>query len=85
MAGTKVTPTSRCRASKTIGPGWTTLALTPAGRDVWRRAASNLQETVTALEARLERPAAEIQQVLRELHAAFDAELAAPGRPLSRR
>ena len=61
------------------------LRLTPAGRDVWRRAASNLHETVTALEARLERPAAEIQQVLRELQAAFDAELTEPGRALPRR
>ena len=61
------------------------LRLTPAGRDVWHRAASNLGLAVTALEARLERPAAEIQQVLRELQAAFDAELAEPGRPLPRR
>jgi DNA-binding MarR family transcriptional regulator len=61
------------------------LRLTPAGRDVWHRAASNLERAVTALEARLERPAAEIQQVLRELQAAFDAELADPGRLLSRR
>jgi DNA-binding MarR family transcriptional regulator len=61
------------------------LRLTPAGRDVWHSAASNLHLAVTALEARLERPAAEIQQVLRELQAAFDAELAEPGRPLPRR
>jgi DNA-binding MarR family transcriptional regulator len=61
------------------------LRLTPAGRDVWHRAASNLGLAVTALEARLERPAAEIQQVLRELQAAFDAELAEPGHPLPRR
>lgn len=61
------------------------LRLTPAGRDVWHRAASNLHQAVIALEARLERPAAEIQQVLRELQAAFDAELAEPGRPLPRR
>jgi hypothetical protein len=37
---------------------------------------------VVALEGRLERPAAEIQQVLRELQAAFDAELAELGSPL---
>jgi DNA-binding MarR family transcriptional regulator len=61
------------------------LRLTPAGRDVWRRAASNLHRAVTALEARLERSAAEIQQALRELQAAFDAELAEPGRALPRR
>jgi DNA-binding MarR family transcriptional regulator len=61
------------------------LRLTPAGRDVWHRAASNLHQAVIALEARLERPAAEIQQILRELQAAFDAELAEPGRPLPRR
>ena len=61
------------------------LRLTPAGRGVWHRASANLGLAVVALEGRLERPAAEIQQVLRELQAAFDAELAEPGRPLPRR
>jgi DNA-binding MarR family transcriptional regulator len=50
------------------------LRLTPAGRDVWRRAATNLWQVVEALEERLSRPTAEIQQVLRELQEAFDEE-----------
>jgi DNA-binding MarR family transcriptional regulator len=48
------------------------LRLTPTGRDLWRRAATNLWRTVESLEARLSRPSAEIQQVLRELQQAFD-------------
>ena len=52
------------------------LHLTPAGRDVWYRASTNLRRAVAALEERLSRPAAEIQQVLRELQSAFDRELA---------
>jgi DNA-binding MarR family transcriptional regulator len=50
------------------------LRLTPSGRDAWRRAATNLSQVVRALEARLTRPTAEIQQVLRELQEAFDEE-----------
>ena len=50
------------------------LRLTPAGRDVWFRAATNLRHAVAALEARLSRPTAEIQQVLRDLQDAFDQE-----------
>lgn len=49
--------------------------LTPKGRAAWQRAAENLDRTVESLDRRLARPAAEIQQVLRELQAAFDQEL----------
>jgi DNA-binding MarR family transcriptional regulator len=61
------------------------LRLTPSGREAWRRAGSNLRRAVDALERRLDRPAAEIQQVLRELQAAFDAEIATAGRSTLRR
>jgi hypothetical protein len=44
----------------------------------------NLHRIVLSLEARLERPATEIQQVLFELQAAFDAELAASSDPVRR-
>jgi DNA-binding MarR family transcriptional regulator len=59
------------------------LRLTPAGRDAWRRAATNLWVVVESLEARLSRPTAEIQQVLRELQEAFDRE-GAEARPARR-
>jgi len=48
--------------------------LTPTGRDHWRLAATNLWRVVERLEARLSRPAAEVQEVLRELQGAFDEE-----------
>jgi DNA-binding MarR family transcriptional regulator len=50
------------------------LRLTPAGRDAWRLAATNLWRVVERLQARLSRPAEEVQQVLRELQDAFDEE-----------
>jgi DNA-binding MarR family transcriptional regulator len=50
------------------------LRLTSDGREAWFRAATNLKCAVEALEARLSRPAGEIQQVLRELQTAFDEE-----------
>jgi DNA-binding MarR family transcriptional regulator len=61
------------------------LRLTPSGRDAWHRGGTGLHRAVEALELRLERPAADIQEVLRELQAAFDAEVAAEGRPAERR
>jgi DNA-binding MarR family transcriptional regulator len=60
------------------------LRLTTEGREAWGRAGMNLHGIVLSLEARLARPAIEVQQVLFELQAAFDAELAAssdPSRP----
>jgi DNA-binding MarR family transcriptional regulator len=48
------------------------LRLTPSGRDAWRRAATNLWRVVESIEARLSRPTEEVQEVLRELQAAFD-------------
>lgn len=60
------------------------LRLTPAGREGWHRAGKNLRRAVDSLEARLARPAAEIQQVLRELQEAFDQELAESEEPVRR-
>jgi len=60
------------------------LRLTPAGRQAWHRAGKNLRGAVDSLEARFARPAAEIQQVLRELQAAFDQELAESEEPARR-
>lgn len=51
--------------------------LTPKGRRKWIRAGDNLHRIVASVEARLARPSTEVQQVLFELQAAFDAELAA--------
>ena len=50
------------------------LRVTPSGHDAWRLAATNLWRVVERLQARLSRPAAEVQQVLRELQDAFDEE-----------
>jgi DNA-binding MarR family transcriptional regulator len=52
------------------------LRLTTEGREAWGRAGMNLHRVVLSLEARLARPATEVQQVLFELQAAFEAELA---------
>ncbi|HKP17462.1 MAG TPA: MarR family transcriptional regulator [Gaiellaceae bacterium] len=52
------------------------LRLTPRGRRARERAGANLRRAVTRLEARLDRPAAEIQEALLELQRAFDLELA---------
>ena len=60
------------------------LRLTPNGQAAWQRAAKNLRRAVESLDERLARPAAEIQQVLRELQAAFDEELAESGDPARR-
>jgi DNA-binding MarR family transcriptional regulator len=60
------------------------LRLTPAGREAWQRAGKNLRRAVASLEARFARPAAEIQQVLRELQEAFDQELAGSEEPARR-
>jgi phosphohistidine phosphatase SixA len=58
--------------------------LTPEGRRAWQRAGKNLRKAVDSLDKRLARPAAEIQQVLRELQAAFDQELAESEEPARR-
>jgi DNA-binding MarR family transcriptional regulator len=50
------------------------LRRTPGGENAWRLAATNLWRVVQRLESRLSRPAAEIQQVLRELQQVFDEE-----------
>jgi DNA-binding MarR family transcriptional regulator len=55
------------------------LRLTPAGRRIWKRASKHLRRAVEALERRLPRTRAEIQQVLRELQEAVDAELLGRG------
>jgi DNA-binding MarR family transcriptional regulator len=60
------------------------LRLTPAGREARHRAGKNLRRAVDSLEARFARPAAEIQQVLRELQEAFDQELAESEEPARR-
>jgi DNA-binding MarR family transcriptional regulator len=57
------------------------LRLTPRGRRARRRAGENLGRAVRSLEEKLPRPAAEIQQVLRELQEAFDRELAESEEP----
>ena len=56
------------------------LRLSAEGRAAWGRAGENLHHIVVSIEARLDRPASEIQQVLFELQAAFDAELASLSR-----
>ena len=58
--------------------------LTPKGQAAWQRAAKNLGRAVDSLDKRLARPATEIQQVLRELQAAFDQELAESEDPARR-
>jgi DNA-binding MarR family transcriptional regulator len=60
------------------------LRLTPEGRQAWHRAGKGLRRAVDSLEARFARPAAEIQEVLRELQAAFDHELAESEEPARR-
>ena len=60
------------------------LRLTTEGRRAWQRAGKNLRRAVDSLEARLPRAAAEIQQVLRELQAAFDQALAENEEPARR-
>ena len=60
------------------------LRLTPKGRRAWQRAGKNLRRAVDSLDKRLARPASEIQQVLRELQAAFDLELAESEDPARR-
>ncbi len=60
------------------------LRLTPEGRRAWQRAGKNLRKAVGSLDQRLARPAAEIQQVLRELQAAFDQELGESEEPARR-
>jgi DNA-binding MarR family transcriptional regulator len=57
------------------------LRLTPAGRDAWRRAGSNLGRILESLETRLARPSEEIRQVLLELQQALEAELASGTAP----
>jgi hypothetical protein len=52
------------------------LRLTPRGKSAWRAAGERLHKIVTSLEKRLDRPAAEIQEALLALQAAFDSELA---------
>jgi DNA-binding MarR family transcriptional regulator len=58
--------------------------LTPEGQAAWQRAAKNLGRAVDSLDKRLSRPTTEIQQVLRELQAAFDKELAESEDPARR-
>jgi DNA-binding MarR family transcriptional regulator len=52
------------------------LRLTGAGRKVWAAAAVALREEVAALEARLDRPATEIQAMLVAFQGAVEAQLA---------
>jgi DNA-binding MarR family transcriptional regulator len=52
------------------------LRLTPKGRKAWGDAGMRLRRIVESLEKRLDRPAAEIQEALLALQAAFDLELA---------
>ena len=60
------------------------LRLTPQGRQAWQRAGRNLHRAVVSLEEKLARPATEIQEVLRELQAAFDQGLAESEEPARR-
>ena len=60
------------------------LRLTPEGRRAWQRAGKNLRKRGGLARQRLARAAAEIQQVLRELQAAFDQELAESEEPARR-
>jgi DNA-binding MarR family transcriptional regulator len=52
------------------------LQLTAEGKQAWRRAGTNLHRIVESLTKRLDRPTDEIQEALRALQDAFDAELA---------
>jgi DNA-binding MarR family transcriptional regulator len=52
------------------------LRLTPAGHAAWAQGSQNLHRFIEGLEQRLERPLAEVQHVLLELQAAFDAQVA---------
>ena len=60
------------------------LRLTPKGVSAWRAAGERLGKIVASLENRLDRPAAEIQDALLALQAAFDSELAASEEPARR-
>lgn len=60
------------------------LRLTPKGVEAWRAAGERLGKIVASLEKRLDRPAAEIQDALLALQAAFDSELAASEEPARR-
>jgi DNA-binding MarR family transcriptional regulator len=60
------------------------LRLTPRGRRARKRAGANLSRAVARLEAGLDRPAAEIQDALRELQRAFDLELSERTEPARR-
>jgi DNA-binding MarR family transcriptional regulator len=60
------------------------LRLTPKGVEAWRAAGGRLGKIVASLEKRLDRPAAEIQDALLALQAAFDSELAASEEPARR-
>ena len=60
------------------------LQLTPAGLKAWGDAGMRLKKIVESLEKRLDRPADEIQDALRALQDAFDAELAESKEPARR-
>ena len=60
------------------------LRLTPKGVTAWRAAGERLGKIVASLDRRLDRPAAEIQDALLALQAAFDSELAASEEPARR-
>lgn len=75
------------RANRTVELGWVErvenprdarsfhLRLTPKGRRAWEQASRNLWTMVQRIETHLERPSSELQAALRDLEAAFDAEL----------
>ena len=56
------------------------LRLTPGAR-AWEQASMNLQRMVERIETQLDRPATELQAALRDLQAAFDAELSEASAP----